>query len=119
MSIYVNVYEISRNYGGPEEGGWYFDAGVPVTSILVELTDDENADLTDAIEQYEHRYDRWVEREQVFTVAELNKVIRTHRDLQEQYPATGKSSSVLGGEDYRVLVEDHYGKAWDNYQPWE
>ena len=24
---YVNVYEYSREYGGPEEGGWYYDAG--------------------------------------------------------------------------------------------
>jgi predicted RNA-binding Zn-ribbon protein involved in translation (DUF1610 family) len=23
----VAIYEISRAYGGPEEGGWYFDAG--------------------------------------------------------------------------------------------
>lgn len=26
----VTSYETSREYGGPEEGGWYFDAGVPV-----------------------------------------------------------------------------------------
>lgn len=24
---YVNVYEYEREYGGPEEGGWYYDAG--------------------------------------------------------------------------------------------
>lgn len=23
----VAIYTISRNYGGPEEGGWYYDAG--------------------------------------------------------------------------------------------
>ena len=24
---YVNVYEVYRAYGGPEEGGWYYDEG--------------------------------------------------------------------------------------------
>jgi hypothetical protein len=24
---FVNVYEVSRVYGGPQEGGWYYDAG--------------------------------------------------------------------------------------------
>jgi hypothetical protein len=25
--FYVNVYDLSRHYGGPEEGGWWYDAG--------------------------------------------------------------------------------------------
>ena len=29
---YVNVYEIHRCYGGPEEGGWWFDAGELITT---------------------------------------------------------------------------------------
>lgn len=24
---FVNVYEVDRAYGGPEEGGWYYDTG--------------------------------------------------------------------------------------------
>lgn len=32
---YVNAYELSREYGGQEEGGWYFDAGTPVACIRV------------------------------------------------------------------------------------
>ncbi|QIW88626.1 hypothetical protein P59_257 [Bacillus phage P59] len=23
--VYVNVYSVTRHYGGPEEGGWYYD----------------------------------------------------------------------------------------------
>lgn len=29
---YVAVYEVSRCYGGPEEGGWYFDSWTPLPS---------------------------------------------------------------------------------------
>lgn len=27
MPYYVNGYEVERLYGGPEEGGWWYDAG--------------------------------------------------------------------------------------------
>lgn len=29
---FVNVYEVSREWGGPEEGGWFYDAGRAVQS---------------------------------------------------------------------------------------
>ena len=31
-SHYVNVYEMTRLYGGPEEGGWWYDAGELILS---------------------------------------------------------------------------------------
>ena len=30
---YVNVYLVRRLYGGPEEGGWYYDHYKPVKSM--------------------------------------------------------------------------------------
>jgi hypothetical protein len=30
---YINVYEVDRQYGGPEEGGWYYNVGTPVAAI--------------------------------------------------------------------------------------
>ena len=30
--VFVTVYEISRNYGGPEEGGWWYDQKIPQSS---------------------------------------------------------------------------------------
>lgn len=35
---YLVKYEVSREYGGPEEGGWYYDWYKPVTTELVVLT---------------------------------------------------------------------------------
>ena len=32
---YVCVYEVSREYGGPEEGGWYYDAGTLIKVMPV------------------------------------------------------------------------------------
>lgn len=33
--VFVNVYEVDRLYGGPEEGGWWYDAGQLITSRQV------------------------------------------------------------------------------------
>lgn len=33
---YVNAYAVDRMWGGPEEGGWWYDTGEPVESILFE-----------------------------------------------------------------------------------
>ena len=34
--VFVNVYAVTRHYGGPEEGGWWFNAGEPVESHYVQ-----------------------------------------------------------------------------------
>jgi hypothetical protein len=34
-SVLVGVYHVDRCYGGPEEGGWWFDAWQHVASRLV------------------------------------------------------------------------------------
>lgn len=35
MSYVVAVYEMDRAYGGPEEGGWWYDAGELVRVLRV------------------------------------------------------------------------------------
>jgi hypothetical protein len=37
---YVNAYDTNQAYGGPEEGGWWFDTGEPLASVPV-YTDEE------------------------------------------------------------------------------
>ena len=81
---YVNVYAVSRSYGGPEEGGWWYDTGTVVTSVPV------------------------IDRE---TAEEIADTLRT------EYPDTGRSSSVLGGADYRVRVEDTPAASYPTERP--
>ena len=33
--VYINAYSVARCYGGPEEGGWYYDAGTPLASVPI------------------------------------------------------------------------------------
>jgi len=73
--VYVAVYSVYRVYGGPEEGGWWFDTGELIKVVICSSRD---------------------EAEEV-------------RDLLlVDFPATGKSQSVLGGEDYRIWFEDQF-----------
>lgn len=32
---WINCYRVSRQYGGPEEGGWYYDHRDPIASVMV------------------------------------------------------------------------------------
>jgi hypothetical protein len=119
---YVNVYAMSRCYGGPEEGGWYYDAGVPVTSVRVEFTDDERDDLHQVIVAAlgeDPDFVNGLRYEKAWKRAVQFQADRIAEHLRERFPETGKASDVLGGEDYRVVIEDHYGKHWSNYEPWE
>ena len=37
--LWVNAYVVTRHYGGPEEGGWWYDAGEPLASVPVRSRD--------------------------------------------------------------------------------
>jgi len=32
---FVTVYEVTRNYGGPQEGGWWWDCFTPVDTVAI------------------------------------------------------------------------------------
>ncbi|OEK59116.1 MULTISPECIES: hypothetical protein [Staphylococcaceae] len=40
--MFVNVYEVAREFGGHEEGGWYYDDYTCVHSHLLEADEDKN-----------------------------------------------------------------------------
>ena len=33
--MYLNAYSVTRRYGGPEEGGWYYNHREPIASIPI------------------------------------------------------------------------------------
>jgi len=45
--IYLNAYAITRHYGGPEEGGWWYNAGQLIETIetTADKADDERSKL--------------------------------------------------------------------------
>lgn len=37
--VYVNEYEVDRRYGGPEEGGWWYDVGEFINCLGITETE--------------------------------------------------------------------------------
>lgn len=64
---YVHKYEEALAYGGPEEGGWYYNTGVPTGFTLGPIEDEE-----DSYEQCRN----------------LNKLEYERREREEDYPIT-------------------------------
>ena len=50
LTWYVNVYEVYSAYGGPEEGGWFYDEGMLRESKAFEYYDDNG----EHYQQYEN-----------------------------------------------------------------
>ena len=51
-SIYVNVYLEVLEYGGPEEGGWYYRSGEPIESVLVNNLEEAGVTKTNLEAKY-------------------------------------------------------------------
>ena len=82
---WVNVYGVDQAYGGPEEGGWYYNTYEPLFSV--------------PCGSYEQ--------------AEM-----VRETLEQSFPRTGKSSNVLGGADFSVVIESHKGKHEPTERPY-
>jgi hypothetical protein len=109
-------------YGGPEEGGWWYQAGTPEASVPVTLDEAEHAAVWQAaLAEAGLDEDRWWEAEQVIRdaldAALLAKAWPVRDEWEARFTPTGKQYSVLGGEDYAVYIEDHYGAPFPEYAP--
>src|SRR5688500_13825341 len=86
---YINVYIIEREYGGPEEGGWWYDVGTPqgVSLVVNTISAPEVQELWDL--------------------------------LSEKYPTRGARYSMApSDEDYVVKLETHPPREWPEERPY-
>lgn len=86
--IFINAYAVSQNYGGPEEGGWWWDSGRALASVPV-------IDGDDAVIDFEKK-----------RLTEMIGWVSRH-----------KRTSVLGDEDFEIYVEDEPAKDWPERRP--
>jgi hypothetical protein len=97
-AISVAIYEVDRAYGGPEEGGWYFNTGVPSEEYAVYTKFFPETD--------QHAIEVYAEGLRVL----VNKV---NEEENRRHP-----SSVLSEGNY-LAVEIHEGfpKAYPTHKP--
>ena len=98
--VYVNVYSVGRAYGGPEEGGWWFDTGHVVSSTPFAGRDAYMDAVRHADSLRESHAENGMRRE-------------------DRNGGIGRFS-VMGGDDLVVVVEDHQGEnypaEWPHYE---
>lgn len=96
MSVYVNVYELDRAYGGPEEGGWWYDIGTFEAGMSLTLPGTADAAV-------------------VRQLADLLLLLLDASAQAEGTPPVGYSN-YRGGR-YGVRVEDSPGRDWPASTP--
>lgn len=91
MQRYVNVYSVNRHYGGPEEGGWWYDSGELMLSVRVTGKDAGEVEAAELIL--------------------VGKLSESYSDTRSRY------SMVPRDVDYHVMIEEHEGKDWPEERP--
>ena len=91
-STFVNAYTLTRHFGGPEEGGWWYNAGEPLASIPLPFTPTGHDDgrVAPMITQLKQRY-----------------ADQEHGDIH----------SALGGAEVVVYLEDHPARSFPRENP--
>jgi len=91
---YVNAYVVSRRYGGPEEGGWYYDCGTFLDGVPFrpDIEGSEEAAKKLLKEVWEPAYPP------------------DPRNRQGRY-------SVNGGDDLELYVDDERGSNFPTERP--
>ena len=90
--FFVNTYFMERCYGGPQEGGWWYDCGEPIESINLGICSQEEAE-----ELRDERWEIWRKRNEE----------EGRRDI----------SSVLSTGQYQTYIEDHFAVAFPSERP--
>jgi hypothetical protein len=92
---HVNAYAVDRVYGGPEEGGWWYDTGTFLGGRAVLQGDDEEAYET--------------------TIEAAKKYL--HERFAHEYEGNRSRYSVIGEENFEVYVEDEPGADFPQERP--
>ena len=120
--LYVNAYCITRQYGGPEEGGWYYNhaepvASIPVRAISVVGHSDTcwtcEAARNGEIDKHtgeKHELCKWSYQLKALDLKEVEKFKKHLEDIFEDLN-DGNIYSVLGGSQLEICVEDHSGES--------
>lgn len=79
-NYYVNIYLADREYGGPEEGGWWYDIGEPIGSIPC----DTWKEAWDLREKLKEKYPRTNKRNSVNGGEDYEVAVQSH--FAKYYP---------------------------------
>lgn len=95
MAVYLNTYEVQNLYGGPEEGGWWYESGSPVQSVRLSTQD----------------YEEWIDERDPKYIQDLREKA-TLAFTQGEPPtpikdSTGGYTFALGSDEPIAYVQDN------------
>ena len=122
IEVYVNAYIVTREYGGPEEGGWYYDAGYPVASmpvfVVVDIADEE-------IEEVRSGQSPWFDDVDEFLFVQAKDTDEVQMVREKMYKELGMyygddrpRHSVLSEGELVIYFDDEFAKPFPEETPY-
>jgi hypothetical protein len=110
--LYVNLYRVTRHYGGPEEGGWWYNAGEPLASVPIPGIW-RSEEMPDAEVPPE-----WKPDPQLLPLV-MDEYVREKERLMDLFifEKWGSIYSMRGGADIEVRSEEFVARSWPERRP--
>lgn len=87
--IYLNVYLVDQAYGGPEEGGWWYNIGECLASIPFETLEEITEEIKDKYQKmFEKIYYREPHKDRFQTNGEADVIIIVENYKGSNFPQT-------------------------------
>ena len=91
--LYVAAHEVTSSYGGPEEGGWWYDVGTVLNATRIVASIDPAETVERLREEYTRVYDRLMplygeESTRHLTTGEPDLSVSISDERPCDYPAT-------------------------------
>ena len=112
-TLWVTIYETNRTYGGPEEGGWWYDYGTVLATVPFNLSNPIEREYSDG--SYDNDYeDAIAPRESVWydelSVNDAHTVYLIEQQLLEVFGPGDTEHGVgsvicTGVNDFRLSLE--------------
>lgn len=103
--VYINGYLVDRLYGGPEEGGWWYDQRYPACYDSDAMEYHARGDGDGKLLSFKVR------------AFKADEAIEAARALYTDPPGHRGRGSVIGGPDIEFRVEDHPPQVYPKRRP--
>ena len=112
-SLYVNVYDVVQQYGGPEEGGWTYNSGEFLEGIPA-ANEQEAEEIRNKLEA---KYNPDNSQRKPFGSVKLNNPEKKIPDNWEPTSQADDESYVHYEGRIHVYIEDHPGHDFPTERP--
>ena len=122
MCHYINLYKVGRAYGGPEEGGWYYDYGEFEKQLAVFTEPNEKINRRKAVLLAQSIREKIKEGKTFDVQVAKNQMgwgpmdgVDPNGEGDDRYLMSG---GQWGDESLKVITEPHKGKDFPEERPY-